>query len=457
MMCYWYHLLIILEVCVLMIWGDKVLSTEDCSVLPNSEPKCFTPTFDLRNKPMTALKDRQGPKQTIKINTGYGVNIALGQDPRYVFGNQYQTVICVKQSNANYEKRFQPDLYKRKDNDLYGDLERILLTELFIVTRREVWECKREGETKLDFYRIVTEILSNSALGTVEFRYGFEYITLSIPYLLSNNSIQYKITAAREIKYIDTAYRVVKYDGVLKFIKPRDEDSDERDPVHMIQVKDFTELSTFESDWRKREDKEHPDQGITYSEESTTLKCRLKEGSRFRSTRYLPRWSYRKEGEEPIGKTYISPSDFLNYFIVTKHDVWKCVLREFQPQITFYRAVIEYVGKTAIDDIDVYQDGKTIYRYLLSDTSMSIGIRQIMYFKEDDPDKSLRYYGGINLIIPEGFPEKVATEKLKPKKILANEVLAKISAAAKARREEAEEIKKLEQKKKPRKKFLGIF
>ncbi|XP_039283698.1 uncharacterized protein LOC120351250 isoform X2 [Nilaparvata lugens] len=365
MLHYWYRVLIFFVNCVIIIRGDRVSSTNHCSVLPLSEPKCFSPTKDRTNKPETGVKEinfreKESDKDKITTNLGYGENIRLGEDYVDTFGTGGSVVKCEKQCLINkYKEKFEPKLYKRKNKDLNGDLESISFAQSFIITKREVWECKKENE-EVAFLRIVTEILSKEAFGTVEFGDGFEVTALTIPYRQSTNSERYNnYIVAREIKYIGENDKTLRYDGVLKFMKPQEEVTDRRESVHISHYKDFTKLSTDKiSNWEKNQKELSSDQEISYSQ-GNTLKnikldtrekssriiftdkqpftedisssphnpnkavCRIEEESKFCSLKYLPRWSYREKDDEGE-KT----ADFLKSFIVTKHDIWKCTVQQ---------------------------------------------------------------------------------------------------------------------------------
>ncbi|RZF38401.1 hypothetical protein LSTR_LSTR006527 [Laodelphax striatellus] len=415
--------------------GKNLDTVIQCSVIPNYDPKCFPLTLDL-TKPNKEVKEITDTAFTRDIHHRYAIvnkkdndkrstpldNIEVGSQPTENLGKK---LFECTDDFENYRDEIHGTKFEYYDlvRDTNEAREKVLsetpAKSLFITTRRELWICREPATTaQSHFRRVLTEYVSKVPIGEIKYYKGTSLAKVPIPCKKAKDEKLYTVVI-REIKYFNSfTNQAINYEGSITFLTrekyydgPRDWDAS-RTTVYkdfMTPQKEIERYPGFEHFIINLEG------NITLKDEQPFswdvpdgLKaiCRSIEKEKLEKMKRkikerLPKWSYARKRHPSSSHTDVwNPLEFLDYFIVTMHVTRECTVKTNQGEQTFLRTDIIYVGKVNdIGHVHVVAAGKNVFKHSLTQANpKSIGVREIIYFREADPDTIYDINGKVEIV-----------------------------------------------------------
>ncbi|XP_039293327.1 uncharacterized protein LOC111061137 isoform X2 [Nilaparvata lugens] len=417
-------------VLVLTILKNAGNSANACSLLPGGVPKCFPDAVDYETEAsdskLKEIKYRLDKKHIFGYDTNKGRrDVRLGKYWEKSIGKKSDVVQCAKDVSDNAYlpsyNTYMYDYYRDADRQVKGESP---VTTLFLITKKEVWDCENTDK-QIKFKRIVTEMVSREALGSIFFFDGIEVTTNPQTFQEIDNRLD--MTIAREVKYIDAEddNKVVRYDGHLKFRKTywtNNHDSSVFKPVDgvyeeaineqdfhqdvsnpLIEQKNYFDFSNPQG--TGLEDLHRPYGQIGCSQNQA--RCTIQDDDKrlYKLDYLLPHWAERKFGKGGYRQHKIHPYEFTDNFIVTKHEIWSCIMLHSGEK--FERQVVEYIGTKSVRTIDCF-NGNKVWQYNIGDRQRGVAVRAIFYNTEEEHYQRKIYAGTLKLdeIVEEEKPKK---------------------------------------------------
>ncbi|RZF36321.1 hypothetical protein LSTR_LSTR006585 [Laodelphax striatellus] len=426
-----------------------------CSVIPYYDPKCFPLTLDLTDLQKSVKEITFTPK---KDHVGaWDERATLNQQPLQVDGIEVGSqarddlgrtgLSQCRKDFENYRDEKHGTKFKYYDVQVHG----LTLIEasarreaekpaksLFVTTKRELWKCKNsEGR---EFQRVLTESVSKVPIVRLAYYPGTSVAKVPIPRKTSADRLLYT-AVIREIKYFNpNTGQSIKYEGNIKFVPEL-----MGDRVSTPVYKDFIHADSGFNYYPNFQHYIFNDEGniilideqpVTSTTENIPMATIIKEINLPKGSKAicksiekeqleamsgkirdrLPQWSYARHQSKNSQRLQPSeihdwqPLQFLDYFIVTKHETRFCTVvnnKESFRTEEFFRTEIIYVGKT--EDIRSFfvhgNNGKEIgtflYRYRLTQNKIdlpdSMAGREVIYFKAENPEERLKINGEVEI------------------------------------------------------------
>ncbi|RZF48492.1 hypothetical protein LSTR_LSTR007770 [Laodelphax striatellus] len=348
--------------------------------------------------------------------------LRLGQSWQDKVGTESDTVICERNTDEGaYLEEYETKLEWLSSTltsweDVDDGYQKIDVKEYFVITKREVWNCRGKENTQtssLNFLRIVTELLARIDSNMPSFYDGFEVFLLpdtSVPQVKSNGRF---IPIVREIKYINSkSHEALKYGNGNRFKENRINfergsvllketgTSDPQTPpsVHLEKYlqKNFYEfIETGQS----------PEKSIGSSDEVAVCKRSDKDPNVYAETYHTKWWRTIMRNAKP---TKVDNLVFTINFVITKHELWTCKTKGSNEK--FVRSIMEYIGERPFELV-YYSNAINIWKFVFNvvKKTESIAVRDIAYYENSN---RVNYDGWI--VEEEHFVDKIHLQKFLP-------------------------------------------
>ncbi|XP_039293260.1 uncharacterized protein LOC111060279 [Nilaparvata lugens] len=402
---------------VSVIFGNYELMCNACSLLPGGAPSCFPNAVDYakqKGKIKEITYDLEKTKEFYydsKIADKTFRKIKLGQRCDETIGTKDDIVVC------------EPDVGEKSYLNSYFPMMRTLgesgfhnayrVVEYFIITKKEVWNCKNKNEqstTKIEFKRVVTEMVGKSSMPDIAFYEGVDVRFVPIPYNSTDPTSSQgteRIPIVREVKYVSTQYQVppFKYEGFIEFNIPKNFKLEDLSMFNQLSDGSntyFKILKNYESMRWTHNGNVNQVRGIEkpliLGDSNEVAICELNQKDpELYSLKYLTEWnSLRFDHHRPNGDRYetipLEKKDFRKGFMVIKHEIWNCETKKGGQK--FIKSVLEFLTKLFVVDVRIDKnDVIDLWKFQIDQEFYGIAVREVAYY--NDKHEFITYMGSI--------------------------------------------------------------